>query len=318
VTKTGHRIAKVYKDSIADELGVEAGDALLAVNNKKAKDILDFLDWMNEAQVELTIKKSDGEEWILDIEKEPDEELGIEFEEELLDKQRSCANHCIFCFVDQLPENTRDTLHYKDDDWRMSFLMGNYITLTNLSPNDVQRIIDKHISPLYISVHTTNPELRVKMLRNKRAGSILNTLERFRDAGILLHCQIVLCPGWNDGSELDRTLEDLWRLREIVQSVAVVPVGLTGHRQGLEVIDSFDKQSANEVINQVIRWQQRCRREGSTAFVFAADELFVMAERQFPSIEEYEDFPQIENGVGLCVKFREEVGGQHLRIPVRS
>lgn len=292
--------------SIAEEVGIEPGDLLVAINGQKIEDILDYMECISNDEVNITIEKSDGQIWELDIEKDPDEDLGLTFEQPIMDKQRACCNRCIFCFIDQLPRGMRSTLYYKDDDWRLSFLMGNYITLTNLTEKDVKRIISKRISPLYISVHTTNPQLRQRMMGNKRAGEILSILKEFEKAGISIHCQIVLCRNWNDGAELERTLSDLWRLRSIVKSVAVVPVGLTRHRQGLENILPFDASSAAQVVEQVERWQKVCRNESGTAFVFAADEFYILAGKEFPSYEEYEDFPQIENGVGLIVKLIHE------------
>ncbi|WP_341534529.1 DUF512 domain-containing protein [Caldicoprobacter guelmensis] len=299
-------MAVVETGSIAEELGIEPGDFLVAVNGQAVEDILDYMEWMSNDEVNITIEKSDGQIWELDIEKDPDEDLGLTFEQPIMDRQRVCRNRCIFCFIDQLPRGMRSTLYYKDDDWRLSFLMGNYITLTNLTENDVKRIISKRISPLYISVHTTNPQLRQRMMGNKRAGEVLSILKEFEKAGISIHCQIVLCRNWNDGAELERTLSDLWSLRSIVRSVAVVPVGLTKYRQGLENILPFDAGSAAQVVEQVERWQKVCRSESGTAFVFAADEFYILAGKKFPSYEEYEDFPQIENGVGLIVKLVHE------------
>ncbi|MFO7294775.1 MAG: DUF512 domain-containing protein [Clostridia bacterium] len=292
--------------SIAEELGIEPGDFLVAVNGQAVEDILDYMEWMSNDEVSVTIEKVDGQIWELDIEKDPDEDIGLTFEQPIMDRQRACCNRCIFCFIDQLPKGMRPTLYYKDDDWRLSFLMGNYITLTNLTQHDIKRIISKRISPLYISVHTTNPQLRRRMMGNQRAGDVLDILKEFEKARISVHCQIVLCRNWNDGAELERTLSDLWSLRSIVNSVAVVPVGLTKHRQGLESIVPFDAESAAKVLEQVERWQKMCRRESGTAFVFAADEFYILAGKGFPSYQEYEDFPQIENGVGLIARLVHE------------
>ncbi|HHT64732.1 MAG TPA: radical SAM protein, partial [Clostridiales bacterium] len=219
----GHKITGVEPGSIAEELELEKDDVLLRINGTEIVDVLDYIEWMGNESLELLIRKADGEEWEIQLEKEPGEDLGLKFEHDLMDQERTCRNKCIFCFVDQLPKGMRDSLYYKDDDWRLSFLVGNYITLTNLSDCDVDRIVEKHISPLFVSVHTTNPELRRKMLNNRFAGDVLGYLKTIADAGIQLHTQIVLCPGWNDGAELDRTLSDLWELRGSVQSVAVVP-----------------------------------------------------------------------------------------------
>lgn len=302
----GHKIIKIQPGSIAEELELEKEDILLRINGKEIVDVLDYIEWMENQSLELLIRKADGEEWEIQLEKEPGEDLGLKFEYDLMDPERTCRNKCIFCFVDQLPKGMRDTLYYKDDDWRLSFLVGNYITLTNLSDCDVGRIVEKHISPLYISVHTTNRSLRRKMLNNRFAGDVLQYLQTMADAGIQLHTQIVLCPGWNDGEELDQTLSDLWKLRGSIQSVAVVPVGLTGHREKLAIVRPFDAGQAARVIEQVEKWQSSFRSQGDTGFVYAADEFYVLAGREFPPWEYYDDFPQVENGVGLTNQFRIE------------
>jgi len=301
-----HTIASIIPGSIADEMGIEPGDKLVAINDSNVVDVLDYMEWIEQDYLEITIQKKDGQQWILEIEKDVDENLGMDFVMPLMDNQRTCANKCIFCFVDQLPPSVRSSLQFKDDDWRLSFLMGNYITLTNLSPLDLKRIYEKSVSPLYVSIHTTNPELRVKMMGNKRAGEIIDKLEGFRKNDISIHCQIVLCRNVNDGMELDKTLEDLWSFRDIIQSIAVVPVGLTGHRNGLETIIPYEKESATQVIDQVERWQKFFRKNLGTAFIFIADEFYIMADRDMPDYDGYEDFPQIENGVGLVQKFRYE------------
>ena len=298
-----HTIASILPGSIAEELGIEPGDKLIAINDTKIVDVLDYLEWIEQDYLEITLQKKDGQQWILEIEKDMDENLGLDFEMPLMDKEKVCANKCIFCFIDQLPPSVRSSLQFKDDDWRLSFLMGNYITLTNLTPLDLKRIYEKSISPLYVSIHTTNPELRVKMMGNKRASEIMDTLEDFRQNHISIHCQIVLCRNVNDGRELDKTLEDLWSFRDIIQSIAVVPVGLTGHRQGLENILPYDKESSAQVIDQLERWQAFFKKNMGTAFIFIADEFYVMADRDMPDYDDYEDFPQIENGVGLVQKF---------------
>ena len=301
-----HRIVEVRMGSIAEEVGMEKDDLLLTINGTEIVDVIDYIEWMESEELEVLIRKANGEEWEIEIEKEPGEDLGLKFEYDLMDKQRCCRNKCIFCFVDQLPEGMRDSLSYKDDDWRLSFLVGNYITLTNLSERDVERIVGKHIGPLYVSVHTTNPGLRRKMLNNRFAGDALRYLYRMADAGIRMHTQIVLCPGWNDGAELDRTLKDLWRLRHSVQSTAVVPVGLTGHRENLAALEPFRPDEAAKVIDQVEGWQKKFRREWENGFVYAADEFYVLAGKEFPPYEDYDEFPQLENGVGLTVQFRRE------------
>ncbi|HZJ82252.1 MAG TPA: DUF512 domain-containing protein [Clostridia bacterium] len=302
-----HTISKVAPGSIAEELGIEAGDKLLAINGKPIIDVLDYIEWSELNELELTIQKPDGQEWIFDIEKDDDEDLGMDFEVPLMDQKRACANNCIFCFIDQLPFSSRCSLQFKDDDWRLSFLMGNYITLTNLSQRDMKRIKDKGISPLYISIHTTNPELRQMMMGNKKADRILDILKEFRDANISIHCQIVLCRDINDGEELDRSLGDLWEFHDIIQSIAIVPVGLTGHREKLEpILTPYDEKSSIQVVDQVEKWQKEFKSRGNTRLVFLADEFYVMANRAMPPFEDYEDFPQIENGIGLVQKFRNQ------------
>lgn len=302
----GHKIIDVQKGSIAEELELEKGDILLQINGTEIVDVIDYIEWMADDRLGILIRKADGEEWEIDLEKEAGEDLGLKFEHDLMDEERTCRNKCVFCFVDQLPKGMRSSLYYKDDDWRLSFLVGNYITLTNLSDCDVDRIVEKHISPLYISVHTTNPQLRKKMLNNRFAGDVLKYLERMASAGIQLHTQIVLCPQWNDGAELDQTISDLWKHRRSIQSLAVVPVGLTGHRDNLALIKPFTSHQAEEAIEQVEKWQNTFRSQGHNGFVYAADEFYVLAGREFPSINYYDELPQVENGVGLTVQFLDE------------
>lgn len=302
----GHEIAKVNPDSIGEEVGIESGDFLISINGNQLKDIIDYIELMENEEIEVYLKKSNGEELIIEIEKEPYEDLGIEFKEYLLTKEKQCGNNCVFCFVDQLPKKMRNTLYYKDDDWRLSFLMGNFITLTNMSDKEIDRIIDKRLSPLYISVHTTNPELRSKMLGNKRGGETLDYLKKLCDSGIKVHCQIVLCPGYNDGVELDRTIRDLWEYQKSIESLAAVPVGLTSYREGLSNIKPFDRESATDVINQIEIWQKKFYEINERYFVFPSDEFYILADKPFPDYKMYKDFPQIENGVGLVVKFEKE------------
>lgn len=303
----GHKIIEVQQGSIAEELQLAEGDTLMEINGTPIIDVIDYIEWMESEELLLLVLKADGEEeWEIELEKEAGEDLGLKFEHDLMDHQRVCRNKCVFCFVDQLPEGMRDSLYYKDDDWRLSFLVGNYITLTNLSDCDVNRIIDKHISPLYVSVHTTNPELRKRMLNNRFAGDVLKYLKDMADGGIQLHTQIVLCPEWNDGVELDRTLEDLWKLRHSIQSVAVVPVGLTGHRENLDIVQAFTSAQAAEVVDQIEKWQGYFRSEIGTGYVYASDEFYVKSGKPFPSYDSYDDMHQIENGIGLTVQFMTE------------
>lgn len=302
-----HRIIEVLPQSLGEDAGIGPEDRLAAINGAGITDILDYLEWMASDSLLLEVIKPYGEIWEIEIEKEPGEDLGLVFEQPLLDKQRGCANQCIFCFVDQLPPNMRGSLQVKDDDWRLSFLMGNYITLTNLSEKDIRRIIKKRLGPLYVSVHTTNPALRDRMLGSKRGGQTLSYLEAFARAKLPIHCQIVLCPGYNDGSELTRTMQDLYRMRSSIQSVSVVPVGLTGYREGLPPVRPCSQEEAAAVIEQVEAHQAEFLADGGSAFVYLADELYLKAEKPFPPFEAYEDFPQLDNGVGMCVLFLSEL-----------
>ena len=313
--RKAHEIVQIIPGSIGEELDLAPGDKLLSINDQTVRDIIDYEALCSDENIRVLIEKKDGTLWDFEIEKAPEEGLGLVFKHDLMDVERHCANHCIFCFIDQLPKGRRSSLYYKDDDWRLSFIMGNYITLTNLSDEEIQRIIDRRVSPLYVSVHTTNPSLRVKMLGNKRAGNILDILKRFADAGLTCHCQIVLCRGMNDGEELDRTLKDLWSLYPSIKSTAVVPVGLTKHRAGLYPLIPYDKESAERVLHLVEAWQKKCLAKAGTAFVFAADEFYILGEKELPPYKTYEDFPQIENGVGLLVKFEKEFDEAWEEIP---
>lgn len=301
-----HKIERVLPDGIAAELGIEPGDVLEAINGEILYDAVDYEYCCAQDELTLHIRKKNGERLEAHVQKDSGEGLGLQFSTGLMSPQRSCANKCVFCFVDQLPKNVRETLHVKDDDWRLSFIMGNYITLTNVSDSEMARICDRRVSPLFISVHTTDSDLRVRMLGNERAGRILSQLKRLADCNLQFHCQIVLCPGLNDGEALENTLEDLWNLYPAAQSVALVPVGLTAHREGLDPLTAFDREKAKAVIERVRVWQRHCKKEEGTAFVFAADELYILADEPMPPAEEYEGYPQIENGVGMLKKFEEE------------
>mgnify|MGYP000932867720 FL=1 len=300
-------IEKVVEGSIAEELDIEPGDILVSINQSKVKDIIDYKYLISDDFVLVTIEKKDGELWDLEIEKEYDEDLGIVFTNPLIDKARSCRNKCIFCFIDQLPKGMRETLYFKDDDSRLSFLQGNFITLTNLNDDEIQRIIDYRLSPINVSVHTTNPKLRVKMINNKRAGEILNILKRFSKAQIEVNCQIVLVPGVNDGEELRRTLDDLSKLYPSVKSVAVVPVGITKYREGLSSIQVYDDNNANELLDLVDEMQNEFLKKLNTRFVFASDEFYAITGKKLPDYDEYEGFPQYENGVGMMRLFSYEI-----------
>jgi len=300
-------ISGIQKNSIAGELGIEPGDFLVSINEQVVHDIFDYRFHCADTHLTLEIEKKNGESWQFDIEKDEAEDLGIEFAMPLLDEEKSCRNKCIFCFIDQLPKGMRETLYFKDDDARLSFLYGNYITMTNLSDDEIERIIRYRMSPVNVSVHTTNPELRVRMLNNRFAGDILEKIRRFTSNGITVNCQIVLCPGINDGGELDRTINDLTMLSPELHSISVVPVGLTRFRDDLPKLTPFNKERALEVVNQVEKWQEKLLDKYGSRIVYIADELYIMAEKQLPDYEAYEDFPQIENGVGMVSAFSYEV-----------
>lgn len=302
-------ISGVVPGSIAEELGIAPGDTLLSIDGREVLDVFDFR--LRELTDELTLRflLSDGTQTDYDIQKDEDEELGLIFREPLLDSCRTCVNHCLFCFVDQLPKGMRSTLYFKDDDPRMSFLTGNYVTLTNLSDKEVHRIFSYKLSPLNVSVHTTNPKLRTHMMKSSSAGNIMKILTEAVRQGILLNCQIVLCPGINDGPELERTVDDLVSLGEGLNSIAVVPVGLTRYRDenGLFRLKPYDRDSAGKVIDAVNRRQNEFLRVQGRRILFAADEFYIRADRQIPSAKAYDGFPQLENGVGLLAARREEI-----------
>lgn len=300
------RIKSVYENSIAAELGLEPGDELMAVNGENIHDVLDYRYLINDEFLTLTVKTRQGDVVTVDLEKDAYDDLGLEFESGLMDKAQRCANACIFCFIDQLPPGMRESLYFKDDDTRLSFFQGNYVTLTNLKDEEIDRLIRLRVSPINISVHTMNPDLRVKMLKNPRAALLPRIMRRFADAGILMNCQIVLCPGYNDGEELEHTLSELYDLNENVQSVSVVPIGLTNHRKGLTQMQPVTKEKALELIGQIEAWQKKAAAELGKGFVYAADELYLRAELPIPDGESYDGYPQLENGVGLIASLREE------------
>lgn len=296
---TQHIIKTVYPDSIAEEMGIESGDILLKINDNEIADIFDYQYLLQDEYIEVLVRKPDGEEWLLEIDKEYDEELGVEFENGLMDEYRSCRNKCIFCFIDQMPKGLRDTLYFKDDDSRLSFLQGNYVTLTNMVDKDVERIIKYRLSPINISFHTTNPELRCKMLNNRFAGDVLAYVGRLYEAGITMNGQIVLCKGINDREELERTISDLTAYLPYLESVSVVPVGLTAYREGLFQLEPFTKDDACVVLECIHRWQERIYKEYGTHFVHASDEWYILAEEELPNEERYDGYLQLENGVGM-------------------
>ena len=302
-----HVIKAVEPGSIAEELELVPGDVLVSVNGQPVGDVLDYHYLINEEYLEILVRKADGEEWELEIEKEYEEDLGIEFENGLMDDYRSCSNKCIFCFIDQLPKGMRKTLYFKDDDSRLSFLQGNYVTLTNMSDADVERIITYRLEPVNISFQTMNPELRCRMLQNRFAGDALKKAQRFYEAGIVMNGQIVLCKGINDGAELESSIEKLYRYLPYLQSVSVVPVGLTEHREGLYPLEPFTREDAQKVLEQIHRWQDRLYREQGTHFIHAGDEWYLLAGQELPKAENYDGYLQLENGVGMVRLFREEL-----------
>ncbi|MDF2546871.1 MAG: Fe-S oxidoreductase [Anaerosolibacter sp.] len=303
-------ISEVVPDSIGERIGLEKGDILLSINGQKIEDIIEYMFFIADERLDVLIKKQNEEIRHYHITKEYDEDLGIVFENPIIDKAKSCRNKCIFCFIDQLPSKMRETLYFKDDDSRLSFLQGNFVTLTNMSDQDIDKIIRYRISPINVSIHTTDPVLRIKMLNNKSAGNIYERLKRLTDVGIRINGQIVLCPQINDGENLDKTILDLSLLYPALESVAIVPVGVTNFRESLFPLSIYDKDRANEVIEQINNWQIQLYKKLGTRFVFLSDEFYVLANRSIPSYEEYEEFLQIENGVGLMAMFEYELMDQ--------
>ncbi len=302
-----HKIKSVEEGSIAEELEIEPGDYLLAVNDTELKDIFDYHFVCNDEFITVLIEKPNGEQWELEIEKEYNEDIGIDFEQGLMDEYRSCTNKCMFCFIDQMPPGMRETLYFKDDDARLSFLQGNYITLTNMKEQDLDRIIKYRLSPINISIHTVNPELRVKMLHNRFAGEALKKIEKLYDNRIEMNSQIVLCKGLNDGKELERSIEYLSNMLPYMESLSVVPVGLTKFRDNLAPLQKFNKDDAIEVLNTIHKWQDKLLKEHGTRFVFASDEWYLTAEMPIPREDYYEGYNQIENGVGMIRSLEDEV-----------
>jgi putative radical SAM enzyme (TIGR03279 family) len=300
------KVYDVLPGSIAEEAGIVKGDCILAINGEKISDIFDYKFLTTVEDLVLEVQEQDGEILEVEIEKDEYEDLGIEFDDELLDEIKCCKNKCIFCFMDQLPKNMRNTLYLKDDDIRLSFLMGNYVTLTNINDEDINRVIRYRMSPINVSVHTTNPELRVKMLNNKYAGDILDKIKRITESGIQVNCQIVLCKDINDKKELDRTISDLAVFFPALSSISIVPVGITKYRDALQQLVPFNKETSRDVILQVSEWQEKLYKSYQSRIVYLADEFYVMADMAIPEYAHYEDFPQIENGVGLIAQFKYE------------
>lgn len=297
--KHEHIVSAIVPGSIAEELGIRPRDKLLAIDGHEIEDIFDYQFYVEDEEIVLLIEKPDGEQWELEIGKEADEDLGIEFGQGLMDEYRSCYNKCIFCFIDQMPEGMRDTLYFKDDDSRLSFLQGNYVTLTNMNDHDIERIIRYRLEPINISFQTTNPELRCRMLHNRFAGDALKKVDRLYQGGIEMNGQIVLCKGVNDGEELERSIRDLTGYLPLLRSVSVVPVGLTKFRDGLYPLEPFTKDEAKCVLETIHRWQEKIYAEYGVHFIHAGDEWYLLAEEEIPEEERYDGYLQLENGVGM-------------------
>lgn len=294
-----HIIKNVLPGSIAEELEISAGDKLLSINDQEIEDVFDYHFLANEEYLTVLIEKPDGEQWELEIEKEYEEDLGIEFEQGLMDEYRSCRNKCIFCFIDQMPKNMRETLYFKDDDSRLSFLQGNYVTLTNMSDHDIDRIVRYHLEPINVSFQTTNPTLRCEMLHNRFAGEALKKVDKLYEGGITMNGQIVLCKGINDGEELEKSIRDLMKYAPQLQSVSVVPVGLSKYRDDLYPLQPFTKEDAKEVLHIIHKWQKKAYEEFGIHFIHGGDEWYILAEEELPEEERYDGYLQLENGVGM-------------------
>ena len=305
--KNLHIISKVIPGGIGEELELEPGDVLVSINGQPVEDVFDYRYLMNDEVVELLIRKKNGEEWELEVEKDYEDDLGVEFENSLMDDYRSCSNHCIFCFIDQMPPNMRETLYFKDDDSRLSFLQGNYVTLTNMSEYDLDRIIKFHLSPINVSFQTMNPELRCKMLHNRFAGDALKKVDKLYQGGVIMNGQIVLCKGVNDRDELEYSLEKLSEYAPVLQSVSVVPVGLSKYRDGLYPLEPFDREDAEYLIEQVERWQKIMMERHGIHFIHASDEWYILAGKKLPEETRYDGYLQLENGVGMMRLLETEV-----------
>ena len=297
--KKKHVISSVLPGGIGEELELEPGDVLAEINHQPVEDVFDYRYLLNDEYIELLIEKANGELWELEVEKDYDEDLGIEFENGLMDDYRSCSNHCMFCFIDQMPPGMRETLYFKDDDSRLSFLQGNYVTLTNMSQKDIDRVIKYHLSPINVSFQAMNPKLRCKMLHNRFAGDALKKVDQLYEAGITMNGQIVLCKGVNDGEELEYSLQEMAKYAPVLQSVSVVPVGLTKFRDGLYPLESFTKEDAKAVLEQIHRWQKIMYEKHGIHFIHASDEWYILAGEKLPEEGRYDGYLQLENGVGM-------------------
>ncbi len=300
------KISSVKKHSAAQAAGILPGESLCAINRMPLRDILDVSFAAADTELELTIRGTDGKVRCLQIQKEIDEELGLSFESAVFDKVRLCHNHCVFCFVDRMIPGLRRGLYVRDDDYRLSFLYGNFVTLTNLTEEDFSRIIQNHMSPLYVSVHATDPGVRRAMMKNSRSGDIMEKLQRLFDAGIHIHAQIVCCPGWNDGAVLEKSYRDLVALSDYVEDMAIVPVGITKNKEGLPDLRLFSPEEAAGIVETATGWQQECRRRLGRSFVYLGDEFYVLAGVEMPPADWYDGFPQLENGIGLTRNFLTE------------
>ena len=301
-----HIVSAVEPGSIAEEIGLEKGDELLKINNVEIKDILDYMFLVQDEEIVLNVRTKQGEICDVEIEKDADEDLGIVFENDFMDEYRSCRNKCIFCFIDQLPPGMRETLYFKDDDDRLSFLQGNYVTLTNMDDDELDRIIRYRLEPINISFQTMNPELRCKMLNNRFAGEALKKAKKLYDAGIIMNGQIVLCKGYNDRDELEYSLSELYKYLPVLESVSIVPVGLSKHREGLTPLEPFTKEDAKILIETVKKWQDKAYEEFGIHFVHASDEWYLLAEEEMPDAETYDGYLQLANGVGMITSERED------------
>ena len=313
--KHEHVIKEVCPGSIAQEMGIEPGDVLLSIDGNEIEDVFDYHFYVNDEYITVLIRKPYGEEWELEIEKDDEEDLGIVFARGLMDEYRSCRNKCMFCFIDQMPRGMRDTLYFKDDDSRLSFLQGNYVTLTNMSDHDIERIVCYHLEPINISFHTTNPDLRCRMLNNRFAGDALLKADRLFAAGIRMNGQIVLCKGINDGEELERSIRELSRYIPWLESVSVVPVGLTRYREGLYPLKPFTREDAKEVLGIIHRWQEKLYEESGTHFIHGGDEWYTLAEEELPEAERYDGYLQLENGVGMLRLLMDEFAESLAELP---
>ncbi|MEN6371483.1 MAG: DUF512 domain-containing protein [Armatimonadota bacterium] len=312
----GGKVAKIESRSIAEEAGILPGDIVVSINGHPISDIIDYRFYLADEDINLIVRRGE-EEAEISIEKDYDDPLGIDFEDELFDGVRTCGNRCLFCFVHQLPQGMRPSLYLRDDDYRLSFLHGNFVTLTNVDEKDIDRIIEQRLTPLYVSVHSTDPKLRSSIIRNEHAPDIMQQLHTLAAGKITIHTQIVVCPGVNDGKKLEQTIHDLASLYPGVASIGVVPVGLTRHRLAGPAIDAMDPVAAGKIVQQVRRWQKKLRKDFGSRLVWASDELYLASGIPVPSASSYEGFPQLENGIGIVRQFIDDTRKTIARLPER-